>query len=102
MDRWTKKKKEKESSHAGQLDGPPWSLMELDPEMIPEVLSVLVGHFQRSGLFELSLNLGANGFFGGGRKIGGSRYTLKAHDGNNGLGDGGLNVGRRDDIDSIA
>lgn len=26
----------------------------------------------------------------------------QAHDGNNGLGDGGLNVGRRDDIDSIA
>lgn len=34
----------------------------------PGGVSVLVGHFQRSGLFELSLNLGAIAF--GGRRWG--------------------------------
>lgn len=56
---------------------PPWSLMELDLEMIPEVLSVLVGHFQRSGLFELSLNLGANSVFGGEEDWGGHGIPSK-------------------------
>ena len=52
--------------------------MELDLEMIPEVLSVLVGHFQRSGLFELSLNLGANSVFGGEEDWGVTVYPQSA------------------------